>query len=72
MFYKFTCIDFSLRRLLHVIDIYFSCAKAMFSTVEGELKQLHHNQETLKKQFVELTELKYVLKQVEDLLREVR
>lgn len=45
--------------------------KATFEKLENELKEINTNQEALKKNFLELTELKHILRRTQQFFDEV-
>lgn len=46
--------------------------QATFEKLENELKEINTNQEALKKNFLELTELKHILRRTQQFFDEVR
>lgn len=52
--------------------IFFSIFQANFEKIENELKEINTNQEALKRNFLELTELKFILRKTQQFFDEVR
>lgn len=52
--------------------IFFSILQANFEKIENELKEINTNQEALKRNFLELTELKFILRKTQQFFDEVR
>lgn len=50
----------------------FSILQANFEKIENELKEINTNQEALKRNFLELTELKFILRKTQQFFDEVR
>lgn len=46
--------------------------QANFEKIENELKEINTNQEALKRNFLELTELKFILRKTQQFFDEVR
>lgn len=51
--------------------IYIFDRQATFEKLENELKEINTNQEALKKNFLELTELKHILRRTQQFFDEV-
>lgn len=51
--------------------IYIFDPQATFEKLENELKEINTNQEALKKNFLELTELKHILRRTQQFFDEV-
>lgn len=49
----------------------FMSSQASFEKLENELKEINTNQEALKKNFLELTELKHILRRTQQFFDEV-
>lgn len=52
--------------------VFFSILQANFEKIENELKEINTNQEALKRNFLELTELKFILRKTQQFFDEVR
>lgn len=50
----------------------FHIFQANFEKIENELKEINTNQEALKRNFLELTELKFILRKTQQFFDEVR
>jgi len=50
----------------------FHILQANFEKIENELKEINTNQEALKRNFLELTELKFILRKTQQFFDEVR
>lgn len=50
----------------------FPISQANFEKIENELKEINTNQEALKRNFLELTELKFILRKTQQFFDEVR
>ena len=49
----------------------FTCVKATFEKLENEMKEVNANSEALKRNFLELTELKHILRRTQGFFEEV-
>lgn len=47
------------------------CIQATFEKLENELREVNQNEEMLKKNFAELTELKHILRKTQQFFEEV-
>lgn len=56
---------------LDAFFIWYSLSQATFEKLENELKEINTNQEALKKNFLELTELKHILHRTQQFFNEV-
>lgn len=52
-------------------EVLFFRLQATFEKLENELKEINTNQEALKKNFLELTELKHILRRTQQFFDEV-
>lgn len=55
----------------HLLIPFFYQPQATFEKLENELKEINTNQEALKKNFLELTELKHILHRTQQFFNEV-
>lgn len=55
----------------HLLTLNVSLLQATFEKLENELKEINTNQEALKKNFLELTELKHILRRTQQFFDEV-
>uniref|UniRef100_A0A9J8AI68 V-type proton ATPase subunit a n=1 Tax=Cyprinus carpio carpio TaxID=630221 RepID=A0A9J8AI68_CYPCA len=58
------------RKLSELLSEHSSCVLATFEKLENELKEINTNQEALKKNFLELTELKHILRRTQQFFDE--
>lgn len=53
-------------------NYFVGCVQASFEKLENELREVNSNAEALKKNFLELTELKHILRKTQQFFDEVR